>query len=304
MTYIQMLKKNNLSNSLAGYAFTLPLIIVMVAFLGYPIVKAATMSFQYWYMPRPSPKGHYFNGVENYVNVFKDDNFIHSLIITGIYIGVTVAARFFIGLIVAVLLNERFRGRAIARALIIIPWAVPEVVTCLVWVLMYDKDFGIINFFAQSIHLISQPVQFLTNSSIALSSAMVVGIWKGFPFVAIMLLAGLQSIPAELYEASRVDGANPVQQFFTITWPLLAPVSLIVFLLLIIWTIRDFGIVFLLARGGPAQATEILTIFIYHTSFKYFDFGKASAAGMIMLIFSAVFTVIYLKVLNKEDRQS
>jgi multiple sugar transport system permease protein len=299
-----MTSRKRIGDSLSGYAFTLPLIMVMAVFLGYPIVKAAVMSFQYWYMPKPSPEGHYFSGAENYANVFTDSNFIHSLLITGIYIVVTVAARFLIGLAVAVLLNEKFGGRAAARALIIIPWAIPEVVTCLVWVLMYDKDFGIINYLAQNMHLISQPVQFLTSSSAALSSAMAVGIWKGFPFVAIMLLAGLQSIPTELYEAARVDGAKPMQQFFTITWPLLAPVSLIVFLLLIIWTIRDFGIVYLLARGGPAQATEILTIFIYHTSFKYFDFGKASAAGMIMLIFSAVFTVIYLKVLNKEDQYS
>jgi multiple sugar transport system permease protein len=296
-----LISKKRVSDSLAGYAFSAPLIIIMLVFLAYPIGKAAVMSFQYWYMPRPSPKGHYFLGLTNYANVFKDSNFFHSLIITGTYIVVTVIARFLIGLIVAVLLNEKFRGRAIARALIIIPWAIPEVVTCLVWILMYDKDFGIINAVAQNMHLISQQAQFLTSTSMALPSAMAVGIWKGFPFVAIILLAGLQSIPTELYEAARVDGAKPRQMFFKITWPLLLPVSMIVLLLLIIWTIRDFGIVYLLARGGPSQATEILTIFIYHTSFKYFDFGKASAAGMIMLIFCAIFTVVYLKALNRED---
>ncbi|MDR0598969.1 MAG: sugar ABC transporter permease [Treponema sp.] len=297
-----MINKKMARDSAAGYAFTLPLIIVMAVFLAYPIGKAAVMSFQYWYMPRPSAEGHYFQGITNYVNVFKDADFFHSLGITGIYIAVTVVARFAIGLMVAVLLNEKFRGRGIARAMIIIPWAIPEVVTCLVWILMYDKDFGIINALARNMGLIAQPVQFLTNSSIALPSAMAVGIWKGFPFVAIILLAGLQGIPSELYEAAKVDGAKPFQRFFAVTWPLLTPVSMIVFLLLIIWTIRDFGIVYLLARGGPAQATEILTIFIYHTSFKYFDFGKASAAGMIMLVFCAVFTAVYLKALNREDR--
>lgn len=297
-----MLKKKQFRDTLAGYAFTGPLILVMAVFLGYPIVKAAIMSFQYWYLPRPKPEGHYFVGLDNYISVFNDSSFTHSLTVTCIYIVVTVLARFLIGLFVAVLLNMKFKGRAIARALIIIPWAIPEVVTCLVWILMYDKDFGIINFMASNLHLISQPVQFLNDPSIALYSAMAVGIWKGFPFVAIMLLAGLQSIPGELYEAARVDGAKPWQQFRNITWPLLRPVSLIVFLLLIIWTIRDFGIVYLLARGGPSQATEMLTIYIYNTSFKYFDFGKASAAGMIMLIFCAIFTVVYLKILNREDQ--
>lgn len=290
-----------LNSSLSDYFFVLPLVAVMAVFLAYPIVKAATMSVQYWYMPKPKPEGNYFVGLDNYVSLFGDASFIHSLKITAVYIIVTVTLRFLIGLFAAVLLNQSFRGRGLARALIIIPWAVPEVVACLIWILMYDKDFGIINFLAMNMKLISEPVGFLSNPSIALPAAMAVNIWKGFPFVAIMLLAGLQSIPTELYEAALVDGANPYQRFKNITWPMLKPVSLVVFLLLIIWTIKDFGIAYLLARGGPSQSTEILTIYIYQTAFKYFDFGKASAAGMIMLSFSILFTYFYLKVLNKEE---
>ncbi|NLT47678.1 MAG: sugar ABC transporter permease [Clostridiales bacterium] len=297
-----MIKTRRLGeNALAGYWFVLPLILVMVFFLAYPIAKAAIMSVQYWYMPKPKPEGHYFVGLENYISVFKDSSFTNALVVTGVYIVVTVIARFGIGLIAAVLLNTKFRGRGVARALLIIPWATPEVVACLVWILMYDKDFGIINYLGMNFNLISQPVGFITDPAIALWGAMAVGIWKGFPFVAIMLLAGLQSIPGELYEAARVDGAKPWEQFRMITWPLLKPVTIIVFLLLIIWTVKDFGIVYLLARGGPSQSTEMLTIFIYHTSFKYFDFGEAAAAGMIMLLFCAIFTYFYLKMLNREE---
>ena len=291
----------NLNSSLKDYFFVLPLVLVMAVFLAYPIIKAAIMSVQYWYMPKPKPEGNYFVGLDNYVSLFGDASFTHSLKITAIYIIVTVVLRFVIGLLAAILLNQSFRGRGIARALIIIPWAVPEVVACLIWILMYDKDFGIINFLAMNFQLISEPVGFLSDPSIALPAAMAVNIWKGFPFVAIMLLAGLQSIPTELYEAARVDGAKPFQQFSNITWPMLKPVSMVVFLLLIIWTIKDFGIAYLLARGGPSQSTEILTIYIYQTAFKYFDFGKAAAAGMIMLVFSIIFTYFYLKVLNKEE---
>ncbi len=288
-------------SSFAGYAFVTPLVLVMVIFLAYPIAKAAIMSVQYWYMPRPKPEGNFFVGIDNFVSVFEDVKFTHSLYITGIYIFVTVTGRFVLGLGTAMLLNMPFRGRGLARALIIIPWAVPEVVACLVWILMYDGDFGILNYLGTNLHILSQPVGFLTDPSIALWSAMAVNIWKGFPFVAIMLLAGLQSIPGELYEAARVDGASSLQQFKNITLPQLKPVSVVVFLLLIIWTIKDFGIAFLLARGGPSGATEILTIYIYQTAFKFFDFGKAAAAGMIMLGFSVLFTFIYLKVLNKEE---
>lgn len=294
------LKRKKLNSQATGYWFVLPLIIVMLVFLVYPIAQAAVMSVQNWYMPKVTAEGHNFVGLDNYISVLGDRHFIHSVLVTIIYMVVTVAARFLLGLAMALLLNRSFPGRAIARALVIIPWAVPEVVACLVWILMYDKDFGIINYLFTNLGILSQPLGFLTDTTIALPAAMAVNIWKGFPFVAIMLLAGLQSIPGELYEAATVDGANSFQQFRAITMPGLKGLSVITFLLLIIWTIKDFGIAFLLARGGPSRATEILTIYIYQTAFSNFHFGKAAAAGMFMLAFSIVFTIIYMKFLNKE----
>ena len=284
-----------------GYWFVMPLVIIVFVFLIYPIVKAALMSVQYWYLPKPSPEGHYFVGLENYKYVFTSKYFHRSLKITTLYIVITVIARFILGLGTAMLLNVHFRGRALARALVIIPWAVPEVVACLVWVLMYDKDFGIVNYMLTNIGVLDSNLAYLMNPKITLPAAMVVNIWKGFPFVAIMLLAGLQSIPGELYEAATVDGANAWQKFKKITVPSLKPVSGIVFLLLVVWTIKDFGIIYLLARGGPSRATEILTVFTYQQAFKFFDFGRASASGMIMLIFSMIFTFCYLKMLKGGD---
>jgi multiple sugar transport system permease protein len=227
--------------------------------------------------------------------VLKDPYFLSSLVKTGIYIIVTVVGRYLLGMGSAILLNQKFPGRSIARGLLIIPWAIPEVVACLIWILMYDRDYGLINYILQQFRLLSEPAGFLSDPNIALPSAMAVNIWKGFPFVGIMLLAGLQSIPGELYEATKVDGANSFEQFRHITLPLLKPVSGVVFLLLIIWTIKDFGIAYLLAKGGPSRATEILTIYVYQSAFKFFDFGKAAASGIIMLIFSMVFTYFYLK---------
>jgi multiple sugar transport system permease protein len=130
----------------------------------------------------------------------------------------------------------------------------------------------------------------------------VVNVWKGFPFVAVMLLAGLQGIPNELYEASMVDGSNAWQRMRHITIPMLRPVSMIVFLLLIIWTIRDFGIVYLLARGGPSKATEVFTVYLYQSAFTNFDFGMASSGGMLMLAFALVFSFLYIRMINKEGK--
>ncbi len=292
------LKSKSLQSRWTGYWFVLPLVMIVFVFLIYPIVKAALMSVQYWYLPKPSPEGNYFVGLENYKYVLTSKYFHNSLKITTLYIVITVIVRFILGLGTALLLDVNFKGRALARALVIIPWAIPEVVACLIWVLMYDKDFGIVNYILTNIGILESNLAYLMNPKITLPAAMVVNIWKGFPFVAIMLLAGLQSIPGELYEAATVDGANAWQRFQKITLPALKPVSVIVFLLLVVWTIKDFGIIYLLARGGPSRATEILTVFTYQQAFKFFDFGRASASGMIMLIFSMIFTFFYLKMLK------
>jgi multiple sugar transport system permease protein len=190
-----------------------------------------------------------------------------------------------------------------ARSLLIIPWAIPEVVACLVWILMYDKDYGIINHILRNIGLLKVNIGYLQDPSVALSAAMAVNIWKGFPFVAIMLLAGFQSISKEQYEAADIDGANAWQKLLRITIPGIKPVSKVVFLLLVIWTVKDYAIAFCLAHGGPSRATEILTIYIQQTAFKYFDFGKASAAGIIMLIFSIIFTFFYFKIVDRGENQ-
>lgn len=278
-----------------------PLVTVIAVFLAYPILRTVLMSIQYWYLPGKGSET-VFVGLENFFKLVQDSAFFDSLWITGRYLVVTVAARFALGLGTALLLNGSFKGRAAARAMIIIPWAVPEVVATLIWVLMYDQVFGVVNFGLSALGLIRENLRFLEDPSLALPAAMVVNVWKGFPFVAVMLLAGLQSIPRELYEAARVDGADRLQRLASITLPMLKPVSKVVFLLLVIWTMKDFAIVYLLAGGGPSRATELLTIYVYKTAFRYFDFGLAAAGGMVLLLFSLVFTVFYMRGMNQQNQ--
>jgi multiple sugar transport system permease protein len=294
-------KKLGKNENSVAYLFMLPLVIMFLVFLAYPILKVIIMSFQYWYMSKPKPEGHYFVGFQNYIEIFKDVNFINSIKRTFVFITITVIIRYIIGLGIALLLNKQYRGKGIFRAINIIPWAMPQVVVCLVFVLMLDTQVGVVNYILNDILKICGNIDFLGKPGWAFFTANLVTIWKGFPFVSIMLLAGLQSIPNELYEASIVDGANSIQKFRHITLPMLKPVSVIVFLLLIIWTIKDFSIVYVLAYGGPSRATEIITIYVYNLAFKYFDFGKASAAGMVMLVFSMIFTVFYLKALREGE---
>lgn len=281
-----------------------PLLLIILVFLAIPIIKAAAMSFQYWYIAKPSPNGNYFVGFDNYVKVLGDKYFFSSVKVTLIYIVVTVGARFIIGFFAALMLNHGFKGRGVARSLLIIPWAVPEVVACLIWILMYDRDYGIINYLLNNLNILSGNIGYLQDVKVALPAAMIVNIWKGFPFVAVMLLAGMQSISKDLFEAADIDGANAVQKVRHVTIPSIKPVSMIVFLLLIIWTIKDYAIAYVLAKGGPSRATEILTIYIQQNAFKYFDFGKASAAGIILLVVSLFFTFVYFKALKDGEQEA
>lgn len=288
-----------IKRKLTPYIFIAPMVIVVTAVVIIPIITTGWMSFHDWYMARPG--SHPFIGLENYLSNLSHKYFIRSVKTTTIYIAVTVLFRFIIGLGIALLLNQKFKGRGVVRSIVVIPWALPVVVVCLLWIQMLDIRYGIVNYLLQSIGLIKEPLQFLSSTSLGLSTAMVVNIWKGTPFVAIMLLAGLQSISGDIYEAAKIDGSSLWQSFRHITLPLLKPVSLIVFLLLAIWTLKDFAIVYVLTGGGPAHSTEVLTVYIYHTAFKGLRMGEASSAGVFLLITALIFTIIYMRLLGREE---
>jgi multiple sugar transport system permease protein len=283
-----------------AYLMIAPMTILVFGFIVVPILRNVWMSFFDWYLARPT--SHPFLGLENYREVFTASTFKNSAKVTAIYIGVTVPARFILALGIALVLNNKFKGRGLTRSIIIIPWAVPVVVACLIWVQMLDYQYGIINYYLMQLHLIDEPLNWLSSTTLALPAAMAVNIWKGTPWPAIMLLAGLQSIPDELYEVAMIDGAGAWQKFRHVTLPMLKPVSLIVFLLLVIWTIKDFGIVYVLNKGGPAHATEVLTVYVYRSAFEGLRMGEAAAGGVVLLAISLVFTIFYLKVMGGEEQ--
>jgi len=286
-----------LKKSAFPYILVIPLVLMMLIVIGYPIFKTIGMSFFENYLAKPGNNP--FVGITNYVKLFRDKNFINSINITLRYVVITVLSRFVLGLFIALLLNENVKGRGIARSIIIIPWAMPVVVVCLVFVQMFDFQYGIINYVFITIGIIKEPIKWLSNKDLALPVAMFVNIWKGTPWAVIIFLAGLQGIPEELYESAEIDGANALKKFWYVTLPMLKPVSLVISLLLIIWTIKDFSIVYVLNKGGPAHATEHLTIYIYHKAFEGLRMGISSAAGVVMLVVTIIFTIAYLGLLDR-----
>lgn len=292
-----------LSKNKTAYLFILPSIAVIVSLIFYPVIKTVMMSFTYWYIgiPKIRPPFHPFVGLENYRNVLAMSHFQKTILVTLIYTAVCVSGRMLVGLGTALVLSKKFVGRGIARGIMIIPWAMPGVVACIVFTLALDPAYGIVNSILQRLNFIETSIPFLSKTNWALISVIAIGIWRYFPFVTLMLLAALQGIPQSLYEAASIDGANIWGKFVSITWPLLRPVWSIVMLLQIIWTVKEFELIYLLTQGGPDYATATIGIDIYLNAFRFFRMGTAAAEGMILLSFSVIFSIVYFKFLRKGE---
>ncbi len=242
-----------------------------------------------------------FTGISNYLSLFEDRSFWRSALLTIIYTCAMAGGSFLCGLIAALVLDQNFRGRGVARTMAILPWAISPAVACIIWVWMLDYDFGVINYLLTALRILPQRVAWLSAGIPALFSVSIVTIWKFTPISAVVLLAGLQTIPPELYESGRIDGANLFQLFRHVTLPGIKPVSAILFNLLVLWGFRRFEIIFIMTGGGPAGATETLIINTYQEAFRFFDMGRASAIGTFTLLIAMTFSVIYLKMLFRED---
>ena len=213
----------------------------------------------------------------------------------------TVIGSIVLGLASALVLNLSFPGRAIIRALIILPWAVPHVVSALIWQWLYNPDFGVINYLLTMLPFVETGPNWLSDPDFALSAVVIVNIWKTYPFAALVLLAGLQTIPDEIYEASNIDGAGPIRRFIDITLPGLRHVMAIVVLLLLIWSFGNFVFIFLMTQGGPAGATNALVVHIYFEAFRFFHASSAFAMGSVLLFMSIMLAAFYAMVTRRRD---
>ncbi|TKJ44148.1 hypothetical protein CEE35_07940 [Candidatus Aerophobetes bacterium Ae_b3b] len=214
-----------------------------------------------------------FIGLGNYIYWLRNPDFFKVLKNTLVYTSVSITLKFVLGLGAALLLNRDFRGRNFFRGFLLIPWILPTVVTCFTWRWLYDDLVGVFNFFLVRINV--GPVPWLSSSSLALGSVIAVNVWRGFPFFGILLLAGLQSVPGQSYEAAKIDGANTFQCFLYVTLPALRSIAMIAILLSTIWTFNDFEIVYLLTRGGPGYHSMIMVPFVYEIGIRGQHIGQA-----------------------------
>ncbi|ASK62570.1 ABC transporter permease [Virgibacillus phasianinus] len=241
-----------------------------------------------------------FVGLDNYINYFQDKRMWKSIWNTTFFTVVSVAFELVLGLAIALLINRAFKGRGIIRASVLIPWAIPTAVAAMMWGFLYDGQSGIVAHYLQVLHLIPDASWLLSTANGGMFSVILADIWKTTPYMALLLLAGLQTIPASLYEASDVDGANKFQQFWSITLPLLKSSILVALLFRTLDAFRVFDLIYVLTGGGPANATESISIYAYKTLFAQQNFGEGSTLSVIVFLCVAIISFIYVKLIGSE----
>jgi multiple sugar transport system permease protein len=269
-----------------------PAAVLIGVVLFYPILHGMWMSLFDIPLLGPPPR---YVGLANFSALLTRDDFQHAFRTTLVYTAGTVAGAFGIGFLVAILLNAAIFARPVARTLLLLPWAIPEVVAVLVFVWMLDFQWGVLNYLLSLTGHFPPKIGWLLSPDLALYAVITVTAWKDYPLAAVMILAGLQGIPQDLYEAARVDGATPVQEFRHITLPGLRPISAVVFLLLTLYSFKRVALIYIMTAGGPSRSTETLSILTYLEGFKFFRMGSAAAIGVTMLAVTLVFTLVYYR---------
>jgi multiple sugar transport system permease protein len=265
-----------------GYLFILPAMVLLAALILYPLADTFVLSVT-------NESGRYV-GAENFLDVLRDDTTTLATINSIVYVGGSILFQVVLGTIAGILLNRPLFGRGALRAILLVPWVVPGIVAATSWAWMFHHEFGIINFGLMRLGVLSGPIGWLTDPDIVLPSLIAVNVWKMFPFVAVMVLAGLQGIPESLYEAARVDGARFIDEVRYIMLPHLRTVLLSVSLLLLIWGLNGITIIYAMTGGGPAQQSLILPIQIFKEAFEGFAFHRAAALSVVLFVvlFSAI----------------
>lgn len=271
-----------------GSYFTLPVSLFLLAFIIFPLLTNVKLSLT-------NPSGD-FDGIRQFTRTFSDPTFWKSFRITIFYVFGSVVLQVSLGTAVGIALNQKFRGRGLVRSVILIPWVIPGAVAATTWAWMYHGDFGILSRIISSLGLTEMGQGLLILPGAVVPALIAVNVWKMFPFVAIMVLAGLQSIDTNLYEAARVDGANPFQEFINITIPGLRHVLITVLLLLTIWGFNGITLIYTMTQGGPADLSLTLPLFIYRTGFLFFRFNEAATQSIFMFLILSILIGIYLKV--------
>jgi multiple sugar transport system permease protein len=289
---------SSIGRTLLPYAFVLPPLAYLGVFMFGPLARQVWMSFTNTRVINPN--GGTFIGTRNFVRLFNDPAFYSTLSITATYALLSVVFGVSLGLVSALAIDRPFPGRALVRAVLLFGWAVPGVAAALIWLWMYNGQSGVFNAILAAAGF--EPVPWLTSTTTALPAILVVTIWQVAPFVMLVVLAALQSVPEEVREAARIDGADSLNVFRHVTLPHILPSVQLVALLVAVWSIRRFDIIYLLTGGGPLNSTSTLVVKIRQTAFENYELGLASAYGVVGLVLALLVAAIHRLAEQRRNR--
>ena len=285
------------SEALFALWLVLPALMTIVAVAFVPLGRAFWLSL--WKINlRFANTPRTFQGLDNYWAILQDERYFNALRVTGIIAAATVTAELVLGMIIALTINRAFRGRGLARAAVLVPWALTTVVAAKMWQLIYQTEYGVFNRVLNDLRLIDGYQPWIASPTFAIWAMIGADVWKTTPFMALLLLAGLQLIPGDLHEASALDGATRWQSFWRITVPLLKPTILVALLFRLIDVARMFDLPFVLTNGGPGRETETLTLYTYRALFQNLSFGMGSALAVTTFLLVMVICFVFIKVLG------
>lgn len=282
------------------YVYLLPTIILMFILLIIPIFMVIKYSVYDNVIINKNPV---FVGLENYKTVLADPTFLVAIRNTLFFVIVSIAVHLVIGMVFAMVLNTRYLGnktKGIFRVVYALPWMFTASVIAILWRMMLDPN-GVINYLITTFHIVGQKVEWLSSRDIALKAVTMINIWSGYPFYMISILAGLQGISTDLYEASALDGANAIQTYFRITLPQLKPILISLLMLDFVWTLQQFALIWMTTGGGPVNATETISTYIYKQGFTKYQYSLASTGAVILLIICTVIGVLYVRQQKARD---
>ncbi|WP_106814852.1 carbohydrate ABC transporter permease [Microbacterium timonense] len=282
--------------ALTAWLFLTPSLIILIAFTLYPMIQAVYLSFTDYNLIRAAE----FIGLSNYVELFQAAPFWNAFTNTVVYALVVTPVTVILALLFAIMLNQAFRGRAFARTAIFLPFIVSLGIIAIAWSFLLDPNIGLLSYWLSFVGIVPEQ-GWLSDPRYAMAAVMLVGVWKNVGFYMVIYLAGLQSIPVDMYEAARLDGAGPWQRFRSITLPLLSNQTLLVMVLALIATLQAFDQIYVMTRGGPFFKTETLVMLIYREGFQELRFGYASAISFVLLIFVFILSMIQFGYLRRKQ---
>lgn len=276
---------------LYGYAFVAPVVLFLCAIIVFPLGHAFWTSLH-----RVRGLNSTFVGARNYISVLTDGAFWHSLWLSFAFTGIAVFLHMLLGLALALLLDQIRTARTALRIAFLSPWMVAPAVGATIWLWLLEPQFGVVNYLLRAAGLIDAPLAWLGTPGLAFMSIVAVDVWRGIPFVMLLMLAGLQTVPPEQYEAASMDGANAWQRFRFVTWPNLRYLLIVASTLDVINTVRHYDIIGVMTAGGPAEATQVLPVLLYNTAFRANRFGQAAAIGVLLLVIVLALSTFYIRV--------